>query len=85
MATTLSIYPEIRRLFGALDGHKLAQIEKLNPSLDDLEITAAYLAGMDDIMGKQRLPLTGKAAKIYEIATRDEFPDEDRYSQVVTD
>lgn len=79
MATKLSIHSEILRLFGALDAYKARQIDLLNPSLDELEITAAYLAGMDDIMGKERLPLTGKAARIYEIVTRDEFPGEDDY------
>jgi hypothetical protein len=62
-----------------LDDHKTRQIDRLNPTLNELEIAAAYLAGMDDIMGKERLPLIGKAAEIYEIVTRDELPVEDEY------
>ncbi len=81
MATKSFINPEIIRLFGALDGDKLVQIAELNPSLDELEITAAYLAGMDDVMGEERLPLTGKTARIYDIVTRDEIPGEEEYRQ----
>lgn len=79
MATLSSTHAEVLRLFGTLDDHKVAQIDELNPSQDELEITAAYLAGMDDIMGKERQPLTGKPAKIYDIVSRDEFPVEDEY------
>ena len=79
MATQSSIHAEVLRLFGTLDDHKIAQIDELSPSLNELEITAAYLAGMDDIMGKERQSLTGKPAKIYDIVSRDEFPLEDEY------
>lgn len=82
MATKLSMHSEILRLFSTLDDHKAAQIDELNPSLDELEITAAYLAGMDDIMGKERHPLTGKPARIYEIVSRTEFPADDEYRRV---
>ena len=82
MATKLSMHSEILRLFGTLDDHKAAQIYKLNPSLEELEITAAYLAGMDDIMGEERHPLAGKPARIYEIVSRDEFPGDDEYPRV---
>jgi hypothetical protein len=79
MASKSSIHSETLRLFGDLDDHKTRQIDKLNPTLNELEIAAAYLAGMDDIMGKERLPLTGIAAEVYEIVTRDEIPAEDEY------
>jgi hypothetical protein len=78
-ATKLSIHSEILRLFGALDDHKVREIDQIDPSLNELEITAAYLAGMDDIMGKERLPLVGKTARIYEIVTQDEYTREDEY------
>jgi hypothetical protein len=44
----------------------------LNPSWKEMEVTMAYLADMTDIMGEERLPLTGCAAEIYDIVTRDE-------------
>jgi hypothetical protein len=81
MATKSSIHSEVLRLFGTLDDHKVAQIDELNPSQDELEITAVYLAGMDDIMGKERKPLTGKPARIFDIVSRDEFLVEDEYRQ----
>jgi hypothetical protein len=78
MKTKPSIQSEILRLFGLLDDHKIRQIIGLKPSLDDLEITAAYLAGLDDVMGKEHHPLTGPAATIYEIVCReDPFADDD--------
>lgn len=79
MTVKQSNYEEIHRLLGALDDHKTSLIDKLNPSLAELEITAAYLAGMDDIMGEERQPLTGKVAKIYEVVTSDELPGEEEY------
>ncbi|HEY5776195.1 MAG TPA: hypothetical protein VIS57_08930 [Xanthomonadales bacterium] len=79
MATKSSIHEEILRLFGPLKDHTVKQIETLEPKLDELEITAAYLAGIDDIMGKERLPLTGKTAKIYEFVTLDETFVDDEY------
>ena len=44
-----------------------------------MEITAAYLANMDDVMGEERLELSGTAARIYNIVTRDETLAEDEY------
>jgi len=79
MATQSSIHAEILRLFGTLDDHTVKQIEILEPTLEELEITATYLAGIDDIMGKERLPLAGKTAEIYEMVTRDESFAEDEY------
>ena len=82
METKPSIQSEILRLFGVLDDHKIRQIIGLTPSLDDLEITAAYLAGLDDVMGKERHPLTGLAARIYEIVSREDPFAEDEYRRV---
>lgn len=79
MAIEPLAHSEILRLFGAIDDHKAEEIIELNPSPDELEVTAAYVAGMNDVMGKEHHPLTGKAAKIYEIVTRDTTPGEDEY------
>ena len=79
MATELPTHSEILRLFGAIDDHKAEEIIELNPSPDELEVAAAYVAGMNDVMGKEHHPLTGKAAKIYEIVSRDETLGEDEY------
>jgi len=81
MDAKLSIHSEILRLFGTLDDHNIRQIIRLEPTLDDLEVTAAYLAGMDDIMGKERHPLTGVTATIFDIVSRDETFVDDEYTR----
>jgi hypothetical protein len=71
-------YKEVLRLFGPIDDHRVLEIIDLHPSSIDLEIAGAYLADLTDVMGKERQPLSGGAAIIYEIVTRDEsFPEED--------
>ena len=71
------LYKEVQRLFGPIDDHRVLEIVDLNPSVIDLEIAGAYLADMTDVMGEKRQSLTGDAAIIYEIVTRDEsFPEE---------
>jgi len=79
MATESPTHSEILRLFGTIDDHKAEEIIELNPSPDELEVTAAYIAGLNDVMGKEHHPLAGKAAKIYEIVTRDDTLGEDEY------
>ena len=77
MTTSTSFHSEINHLFGPVDDHRIVEIMGLQPSKADLEIAAAYLAGMTDIMGDERCPLSGTAAKVYEIVSRDaEFPEE---------
>ena len=65
---------EITRLFGNIEDHKIVQILAARPSHTDLEAAAAWMAQEDDVMGELRRPLTGKAARIYEIVGRE--PDE---------
>lgn len=57
---------------GPLDDHKVLEILSLMPSWNELEIVSAFLAGATDVMGKERKQLTGNAAVIHEIVTRDE-------------
>lgn len=71
-------HADIRRMFGPVDDHRVLEIMGLKPSLKEMEVTMAYLADMTDIMGEERQPLTGCAAEIYDIVTRDEtFEPED--------
>ena len=72
MATETSVYTEIIHLFGPIDDHRSVEIMDLQPSRIDLEIAAAYIAGMTDVMGEERQPLTGNAGRIYEILSRDD-------------
>jgi len=81
MDTKPSIHSEILRLFGKLEDHNVRKIIGLEPSLDDLEVTAAYLAGMDDVMGKEGHPLTGLTAVIFDIVSRDQTFADDEYTR----
>jgi predicted translin family RNA/ssDNA-binding protein len=72
MKTESSVYAEIHHLFGPIDDHRAVEIMDLDPSSGELEIAAAYFAGLTDVMGEERRPLSGTAAKIYEIVSRDE-------------
>lgn len=65
-------HADILRMFGPIDDHRAMEIMKLNPSWQELEVTLAYLADMTDVMGEERMPLSGRAAGIYDIVTRDE-------------
>jgi hypothetical protein len=72
MTTSTSIHSEIIHLFGPVEDHRIVEIMDLQPSGADLEVAAAYFAGMTDVMGDERQPLSGTAAKVYEIISRDE-------------
>jgi len=69
---------DILRMFGTLDDHRALEILDLQPSSNDLEVALAYLSDMSDVMGEERLPLSGTAAGVYEIVTRDEPFEEDQ-------
>lgn len=68
---------DIIRMFGTIDDHRVLEILELQPSSGDLEVALAYLNDMSDVMGEERLPLSGTAAGVYEIVTRDEPYDDD--------
>lgn len=64
---------DLTHYLGPLDDQKVMEILCLEPSWKEIEVAAAHLAGADDIMGKKRKPLSGKAAAIHEIVTREEL------------
>ncbi len=63
---------DIVRLCGPVPDWKVAKILASNATYDELETAIAWVQGEDDVMGKARVPLTGRAAEIYEIITADE-------------
>lgn len=78
MATEKCSLPEILKKFDRIDDHKALEIFELRPESSDLDIAAAYIAGMDDVMGEARKPLDGVAAQIFEILSIDEeIPEEE--------
>ena len=72
MANPQATHSDIEHLFGPVNDHLAREILELDPSLGDLEIAAAYYAGMTDVMGEQRAPLSGNAARIFDLVSRDE-------------
>ena len=72
MANPQATHSDIEHLFGPINDHLAREILELDPSLGELEIAAAYFAGLTDVMGEQRAPLSGNAALIYDIVSRDE-------------
>ena len=78
MVTERSTHSDIVHLFGPIEDHLAREILDLQPTPAELEVVAAYQAGMTDVLGEERLPLAGNAARIYEIVSRDEvLPGED--------
>jgi len=60
-------YDDIRRLFGQLNDHAIAEIEGTGATLTELEEVAAHLAEEDDVMGDLRRTLSGRALTIYNL------------------
>ena len=71
-------YDELVRLVGELQPAQLAEIEKLQATVNEIEEAVAFATGEDDVMGEERIPLIGRAAEVYEIITADEALDEER-------
>lgn len=64
-------------MIGEISNAKIAAILTARPTIEDLEEAIAWAAGESDIMGEERLPLTGVAARVCEILTADENDDSD--------
>ena len=77
MAFAMSTRSDIQHLFGPLEDHLASEILELDTTLAELEVAAAYAAGMTDVMGEERTPLSGNAARIYEIVNRAEALEEE--------
>jgi len=77
-ATKPPSYDELVRLVGALEPARLAEIERIQATVAEIEDAVAYAAGEDDVMGEARIPLTGRAAEVYEILVADQEFEEER-------
>jgi hypothetical protein len=64
-------------MVGEIGNAKIAAILAASPTIEDLEEAVAWAAGESDIMGEERLPLTGVAAQVCDILTADEDYDND--------
>jgi len=78
MNTKMPTRDDVIHLLGDVTDHKVVAILATGASLEQLEEAAAWLAGESDVMGEERLPLAGAAAKVYDIIARDELPERQR-------
>jgi hypothetical protein len=67
---------DLHAILGDLDNGKVIEILKLSPTAAELEEAAIWCAGSGDVLGKEGRPLTGVAAQVFEIVTRDEEREE---------
>lgn len=78
MDTNMPTRDDVIHLLGDVSDHKVVEILETGATLEQMEEAAAWLAGESDVMGEERLPLTGAAAKVYDIIARDELPERER-------
>jgi hypothetical protein len=59
-------------LVGEIGNARIAAILAIGPTLEEIEEAVAWAAGESDVMGEERLPLSGVAAQVYDLLTADE-------------
>jgi hypothetical protein len=69
---------QVAAIVGRIDYSKLAAIAALRPTVEEVEEAVAWATGESDVMGKSRYPLSGAAARVFEILTTELPPDSDR-------
>jgi hypothetical protein len=70
---------DVVHMCGDIPDGKVAAIVKSGANAEELELALAWSYGEDDVTGEARLPLTGRAAQLYEILVGDqEFWEGDR-------
>jgi hypothetical protein len=65
---------DLRRVLGDLEDARVLEILALSPTVAELEVAAMWAEGQGDVVDRAGKLLEGKAARIYEIVTRDEEP-----------
>lgn len=65
-------HDELRRLCGDVADWKLAAIEAIGASREEVEEALAWVAGESDVMGEERRPAAGKVAQVYDILSAEE-------------
>lgn len=71
-------YLELVRLVGDLPESQLAEIERLNATVAEIEQAVAFASGESDVMGDARIRLSGRAAEVYRIITTNDVADDER-------
>ncbi len=63
---------EILDVAGNIEDAKVAAIERSGATIEQLEEAVAWASGLSGVMSKERHPLSGVVADVYEILTADE-------------
>jgi len=63
---------EILEIAGNIEDAKVAAIERSGATTEQLEEAVAWASGLSGVMSKERHPLSGVVAELYEILTVDE-------------
>jgi hypothetical protein len=68
---------EVRHLLGPLTDAAVAEILRIGPSLEEVQVAARHMEGAGDLVDRSGHTLSGRAAKVYEIlSAEDDDPDE---------
>lgn len=67
---------ELQQLVGDIERIRLAEILATGATREEVEIALAWGAGASDVMGEERKPLAGRAARVFEILQPEPEPDE---------
>lgn len=74
-------HDDVVHIVGDLEDTKVAAILAMGPSTQEIEEAIAWAEAESDVIGEMEKPLTGVAARIYNILiTRKEFGEEERPS-----
>jgi hypothetical protein len=76
--TTPATAGDIRQLFGDIEDDVVMDVLELNPTVGELEETAAWLAGQGDVVARAGHPQSAKIAAILDLLGADEDVDERR-------
>jgi hypothetical protein len=63
---------DVMHVCGRIPDWKVSRIVASGATPNDLAVAVAWARGESDVMGEERLPLSGRAAVLYEIITADE-------------
>ncbi|MCG8695756.1 MAG: hypothetical protein MI806_31475 [Minwuiales bacterium] len=69
---------EIAHTVGEISDAKIVAIISSGASLKELEEAVAWASAESDVMGELERPLAGPAARVYDILTAEEEPEEER-------
>lgn len=65
-------HDELRRLCGDVPEWKLAALVDTGASREEIEAALVWAEGQSDVMGEERVPMSGQVARVYEILMADE-------------